>query len=146
MPHLLNITDSWMPHYKVAGARMMGHVINTSPASELQFYGRAELLEESLARLLGHTDSEVMEAAGEPLLALTSIRHEATSDQLIQELVTRLELARDKDMREVVATIMEQLLRIAWPGRWTTSCPLWSSLCTRCPGDTRARTRPQRPQ
>ena len=91
-----------------------------------------------------------MEAAGEPLLALTSIRHEDTrpsepgpDDQLMQELVTRLELARDKDTREVVAVIMEQLLRSAWPGRWATSCPLWSSLCTRCPGDTRARTRPQ---
>jgi len=129
LPHLLNITDSWMPHYKVAGARMMGHVIKTSPASELQFYGRAELLEESLARLLGHTDSEVVEAAGEPLLALTSIRHEASrpsepgpGDQLMQELVTRLELASDKVTREVVAAIMEQLLPILGLGvaRWVS--------------------------
>ena len=56
-----------MPHFKVAGARMMGHVIRTSPASEIQFYGWAELLEESLARLLVHTDSEVVEAAGPDL-------------------------------------------------------------------------------
>ena len=127
LPHLLNITDSWMPHYKVAGARMMGHVIKTSPGSELQFYGRAELLEESLARLLGHTDSQVVEAAGEPLLALTSIRHEASrpsepgpGDQLMQELVTRLELASDTG--EVVAAIMGQLLPILGLGvaRWVS--------------------------
>ena len=76
LPHLLNITDSWMPYYKVAGARLMSHVIKTCPSSELLFYGRAELLEESLVRLLGHTDSGVVEAASEPLQNLTSIRHE----------------------------------------------------------------------
>ena len=37
LPHLLNITDSWMPYYKVAGACLMGHVIRNSPASELRY-------------------------------------------------------------------------------------------------------------
>ena len=71
---LLNITDSWMPHYWDEDTR-----------------------------------------PSEP----------GPGDQLMQELVTRLELASDKVTREVVATILEQLLRSAWPGRWTTSCPLW---------------------
>lgn len=130
LPHLLNITDSWMPHYKVAGARMMGHVIKTSPSSELLFYGRAELLGESLARLMGHTDTGVVEAASEPLLALTSIRHEATrpsepgpGDHLMQELVTKLELASDRARREVLAAMLEQLVPILGLGvaRWVSS-------------------------
>ena len=130
LPHLLNITDSWMPHYKMAGARLMGHVIKTCPSSELLFYGRAELLEESLVRLLGHTDSGVVKAASEPLLALTSIRHGVTrpsepgpGDHLMQELVTKLELATDRDRREVLAAMIEQLVHILGIGvaRWVTS-------------------------
>ena len=62
-------------HLNLMG-RLVGHVIKTCPSSELLFYGRAELLEESLVRLLGHTDSGVVEAASEPLQNLTSIRHE----------------------------------------------------------------------
>ena len=40
----------------------------------------------------------------------------------MQELVSRLEQARDKDMREVVAAIMEQLLPILSLGvaRWVS--------------------------
>ena len=96
----------------------------------IRFYGRAELLAESLGRLLSQTETEVVEAASEPLLSLTSIRHEDTrpsepgpGDVLMQEVLTKLELASDCARREVLASMLERLVTILGLGtaRWVTS-------------------------
>ena len=96
----------------------------------IRFYGRAELLAESLGRLLSQTETEVVEAASEPLLSLTSIRHEDTrpsepgpGDVLMQEVLTKLELASDCTRREVLASMLERLVTILGLGtaRWVTS-------------------------
>ena len=119
LPHLLNITEHWMPHCKVAGCRLVRSVVTAAPAPELVFYGRAELLWEPLLRLLSHTEVEVVAAAAPPLLQLAAIRHAAApgvpaspgpGDTLAAELLTRLELSSCGDTRQLHAGALLQLV------------------------------------
>jgi len=119
IPHVLNLTDCWIPYYKVWGCILAHHIIEKSPPKELIFFGRAELLSDAMFRMLTNTDTQVVKSSSEPLLTLTRVRHQDTcpglpgpGDHLMKELITRLELCSENDMRVVFSNMMERTVTI----------------------------------
>jgi len=146
IPHVLNLTDCWIPYYKVWGCNLSHHIVEKSPATELIFFGRAELLSDAMFRMLTNTETLVVKASSEPLLTLTRVRHKDTSDtcpgvpgpgdHLMKELITRLELCSDSDKRIVFTDMMERTVNILGIGvaRWLSRiCHLTSSMLEMSP-------------
>ena len=129
LPHALHWTDCWMPHYKVCGCTMIHHIISLSSAADLLFYGRAELLSQTLFTLLSHNHLQVVSAAGQPLVTLTHLTHHTDSpavagagDTLVSELITRLELSSDTGLRTEYCDLLLRSVSMLGVGvaRWVT--------------------------
>jgi len=130
LPHLLHWLDSWLPHYKLAGCLLAQHIAAHSSPSQLIFYGRAEVLTEPLTRLVASSEVSLARAAGQPLLSLTSIRHDSQrpaspgqADQLMKTLVGSLEVCSDTERQEVLCQLLTPCLGLLGPGaaRWVSA-------------------------
>ena len=130
LPLVLNLTDCWLPYYKISGCDLIQHIVTSSPASELMFYGRAELLSDAMFRLLSHTDPGVVRAASGPLLVVTRTRHgdshppatPGPGDILMKEVITRLDMCSDHEARAVYCDMMEATVTMLGVGvaRWVS--------------------------
>lgn len=160
LPHALNWLDCWVPYYKLFGCQVVGHIIATCPASELVWFGRADLLSDALKKLLHHADTAVVEACRKPLISVVSIKHDDTkpdkpgaADLFMKDLIGSLELTSDNDKKEIYSDMILQTVNMLGVGvaRWVArlsklivsqldfSPPasvfsLLGQLCNLCPG------------
>jgi len=160
LPHALNWIDCWIPYFKVFGCQVVGHIIATCPASELVWFGRADLLSDALKKLLHHADTAVVEACQKPLISVVSIKHDDTkpdkpgaADLFMKDLISSLELSSDKDKKEIYSDMILQTVNMLGVGvaRWvarlaklivsqldfsppTSVFSLLDKLCNLCPG------------
>ena len=129
LPHLLRWLDCWLPHFKLEGCHLARHIAAHSNPSHLIFYGRAELLTEPLTRLMSSTEASVVRAAGQPLLALTSIRHRddlpaspGQADTLLASVISSLEVSSDRERRTVYWDLLSHTVTLLGVGaaRWVS--------------------------
>ena len=129
LPHALHLTDCWLPYYKLWGCHLIDILVRGSSGKELVFYGRAELLSDTLYRMLSHNDTGVVLAAGHPLVTLTRLRHRGTGqaevgpgDTLVSELVTSLDISSEQERRRVYCDMLLDSVTMLGEGvaRWVS--------------------------
>jgi len=158
LPHTLKCLDSWLTPPRLMGCHIVTHMVQTSPPSELAWYGRAELLHSALTPLLSQDISSLLAVKG-PLHQLTHLLHTAApgppslpgpADTMLDRLAGLLELdTRGGERREVLAGMLGDTVALLGPGvvRWvpriaaivaaSPSSPgilgILTSLCEVCP-------------
>ena len=129
LPHVMHLTDCWLPYYKVFGCDIIKSIVINSPPGDLVFYGRADLISDTLLRMLSHTETQVVSACSDPLIAVTQIKHDKThvkvpgaADLLMKELLTRIETCSEIDKKRVYSDMIEKTVTMLDVGvaRWVS--------------------------
>ncbi len=120
LPHILTISDDWLPENKILGVTCLRHVVNNCSKTELEWYGRAELLCSVLNPLLHSHEIELLDAVYPTFLDYLRIFDDeggetckaSASDRVLLHYLKCLEVETKPEVKRCLVKYLGPLLEL----------------------------------